>query len=129
METYNNNLHKNANPKLYEYGKALRKETTEAEQKLWEYLRDRKLNGLKFRRQHPLHNYIADFYCNEIKLVIEIDGGIHATKDNAEYDKGRTYELQELGVTVLRFWNDEVMNNIKMVIAKIDEVAKIIKSK
>ncbi len=96
MEMYNDNLHKNANPKLYEYGRALRKETTEAEDKLWQYLRNKKVNGLKFRRQHPLHNYIADFYCHEAKLVIEIDGAVHTTKDNAEYDKGRTYELQEL---------------------------------
>lgn len=127
METYNDNLHKNANPKLYEYGRALRKETTEAEDKLWQHLRNKKLNGLKFRRQHPLHNYIADFYCHEAKLVIEIDGAVHTTKDNAEYDKGRTYELQELGVTVLRFWNDEVMNDIKMVLVKVEEVAKMIK--
>lgn len=123
MATYNDNLHKNANPKLYEYGRMLRKETTEAEQKLWELIRGKKLNGLKFRRQHPLHNYIADFYCHDKKLVIEIDGAVHMTTDNAEYDKGRTYELQELGVTVTRFWNDEVMKNIESVIAKIKEVA------
>lgn len=124
MAAYNNNLHKNANPKLYEYGRMLRKETTEAEQKLWEHIRGKKLNGLKFRRQHPLHNYIADFYCHEKKLVIEIDGAVHTTKDNAEYDKGRTYELKELDVTVIRFWNDEVMNDIEAVLKKIIEKAE-----
>ena len=56
MDTYNNNLHNNANPKLYEYAKGLRQDTTQAEDKLWEYLRARKLNGLKFRRQHPFDN-------------------------------------------------------------------------
>ncbi len=60
MDNYNDNLHKNANSKLYNYGRMLRKETTEAEEKLWHYLRGRKLSGLKFRRQHPLHNYIVD---------------------------------------------------------------------
>ena len=82
MEKYNDNLHKNANPKLYEFGRTLRKEMTEAENKLWESIRSKKLNGIKFRRQHPLHNYIADFYCYEVKLVIEIDGAVHTTKDN-----------------------------------------------
>ncbi len=74
-----------------------------------------------------MHNYIADFYCHKKKLVIEVDGAVHTTKDNAEYDKGRTYELQELGVTVLRFWNDEVTNDIEKVLAQIDEITKMIK--
>jgi very-short-patch-repair endonuclease len=123
MATYNDNLHKNANPKLYEYGRMLRKETTEAEQKLWEHIRGKRLHGLKFRRQHPLHNYVADFYCHEKKLVIEIDRAVHTTKDNAEYDKGRTYELKELDVRVIRFWNDEVIHDLESVIAKIKEAA------
>lgn len=124
METYNNNLHKNANPKLYEYGRMLRQETTKAEEVLWEQIRNKKLKGLKFRRQHPLKNYVADFYCHEKKLVIEVDGAVHATEDNVEYDKGRTYELQEVGVTVIRFWNDEVLNDMEKVLAKIKEVAE-----
>jgi very-short-patch-repair endonuclease len=125
MNTHNDNLHKNANPKLYEFSKELRKEKTEAEEKLWQYLRGSKLNGLKFRRQHPLHNYIADFYCHEKKLVIEVDGSVHTIENNAEYDRGRTYELQELGVTVIRFWNDEVHNDIEKVLGKIKEVVEI----
>jgi very-short-patch-repair endonuclease len=72
MESYNDNLHKNANKTLYQYAKELRKNHTEAEDILWQHLRSRKLGGLKFRRQHPLHKYIADFYCNEKKLVIEL---------------------------------------------------------
>jgi len=125
METYNDNLHKNANPRLYEYSRALRKETTKAEERLWEFLRGKKLNGLKFRRQHPFHNYIADFYCHERKLVIELDGAVHSTGENAEYDKGRTFELEELGIIVLRFWNDEVMNEIERVLTRIKEVSKV----
>ena len=127
MKDYNDNLHKNANPKLYEFGRSLRKGMTGAENKLWEHLRSKKLNGLKFRRQHPLHNYIADFYCHEKKLVIEIDGAVHTTKDNAEYDKGRTFELQELGVTVIRFWNDEVIDDLEGVLEKIKKAVKEIK--
>jgi very-short-patch-repair endonuclease len=124
METYNDNLHNNANPKLYEYGRALRQEKTQAEEFLWERIRNKKLSGLKFRRQHPLLNYIADFYCHEKKLVIEVDGAVHAKEANAEYDKGRTSELTELGVTVIRFWNDEVMIDIEKVLARIKEVAQ-----
>ena len=69
-ESYNDNLHQEAVGKLYQYGRELRKESTEAEKLLWTELRNRKLNGLKFRRQHPLDKFVADFYCNEKKLVI-----------------------------------------------------------
>ncbi len=122
MDTYNDNLHKKAKPKLYKYGRALRQETTNAEEILWERIRNKKLTGLKFRRQHPLYNYIADFYCHEKKLVIELDGAVHATEDNAEYDKGRTYEMQQLGVTLIRFWNDEVLNDIENVLAAVSQI-------
>ncbi len=124
METYNDNLHKNANPKLYEYGRVLRQEATNAEEILCKHIRNKKLNGLKFRRQHPLRNYIVDFYCHEKKLVIEVDGSVHTTNTNAEYDTARSFELMELGVRVIRFWNDEVINNIEAVLAKIKEVTK-----
>lgn len=122
METYYDNLHKNANGKLYEYSRVLRKETTQAEGKLWEALRGKRLNGLKFRRQHPLFNYVADFYCHEKKLVVELDGAVHTTEENAEYDKGRTFELTELGVTVIRFWNDEVLNDLESVLDRIKQL-------
>lgn len=120
-ESYNDNLHKEAIGKLYEYGRELRQTATEAEKILWEELRNRKLNGLKFRRQHPVDKFIADFYCNENKLVIELDGGVHDVKENAEYDANRTYMLNEFGITVIRFRNEEVLNDIKMVLKKISE--------
>ena len=116
---YNDNLHKGANGKLYEFSRALRQVETEAEKKMWEFLRNKKLNGLKFRRQHPLSNYIADFYCHEKKLVIELDGAIHDTKENIEYDKARTQHLNEEGIIVVRFRNEEVMNSIEVVLKKI----------
>ena len=90
---------------------------------MWELLRNKKLNGLKFRRQHPLSNYIADFYCHEKKLVIELDGAIHDTKENMDYDKVRTLHLNEEGIIVVRFRNEEVMNEVEVVLKKIREVA------
>ena len=80
MDPFNENLHQQANRKLYEYGRILRQRQTDAEEKLWQLIRNRKLSGLKFRRQHPLDKYIADFCCHEKRLVIELDGGIHKSK-------------------------------------------------
>jgi very-short-patch-repair endonuclease len=122
-KSYNDNLHKGANGKLYEFSRELRQVETEAERTLWELLRNKKLNGLKFRRQHPLSSYIADFYCHEKKLVIELDGAIHDTKENMDYDKTRTQQLNEEGIIVVRFRNEEVMTDIEAVIKKIREVA------
>jgi very-short-patch-repair endonuclease len=122
-KSYNYNLHKGAVGKLYEFSRELRQVETEAEEILWEYLRSKKLNGLKFRRQHPLGNYVADFYCHEKKLVIELDGAIHDTKENIEYDKARTNQLNQEGISVVRFRNEEVINDIKTVTKKIREVA------
>jgi very-short-patch-repair endonuclease len=118
-EEYNDNLHKGAIGKLYQYGRELRQSSTYAEKILWEYLRSRKLDGLKFRRQHPLDNFIADFYCHEKKLVVELDGSVHDIKENAEYDEHRTYILGGSGIKVIRFRNEEVMKNIAFVLNKI----------
>jgi very-short-patch-repair endonuclease len=122
-DSYNDNLHKGAIGKLYEYSRELRQVSTKAEKLLWEELRNKKLNGLKFRRQHPLGKYIADFYCHEKKLVIELDGAIHDKKENKEYDKSRTFEIEALGICVIRFKNDEVETNIDIVLSKIIQVA------
>ena len=125
-ESYNDNLHKEAIGKLYQYGRELRRESTEAEKLLWAELRNRKLNGLKFRRQHPLDKFIVDFYCNEKKLVIELDGSIHDEKINKDYDEARTAMLAGLNVIVLRFQNEEVINNITDVLNKIREVSDLL---
>lgn len=116
---YNDNLHKRATGKLYQYGRELRQSSTKAEKILWEHLRNRKLEGLKFRRQHPLDNFIVDFYCHEKSIVVEIDGRIHDLKENAEYDRMRTYVLKGSGITVIRFRNEEIEINIEMVLSKI----------
>lgn len=116
---YNDNLHMGAIGKLYQYGRELRQSSTKAEKILWEYLRNRKLDGLKFRRQHPIDKFIADFYCHEKKLVVELDGTVHDDKMNAQYDEARTYELKGSGIKVIRFRNSEVEDSIVTVLKKI----------
>ncbi len=125
-ESYNDNLHKEAIGKLYQYGRELRQESTEAEKLLWEELRNRKLIGLKFRRQHPLDKFIVDFYCNEKKLVVELDGAVHNEKINKEYDEARTAMLAGLNIIVLRFKNEDVTNNLKEVLKKISDTADML---
>jgi very-short-patch-repair endonuclease len=91
---------------------------TLSEKTLWEKLRRNSFN-LRFRRQHPINNYIADFYCHEIRLVIEVDGPIHLKEENNQNDKNRTAEMEKYGITVLRFTNDEVLFKINEVLEKI----------
>jgi very-short-patch-repair endonuclease len=91
----------------------LRRTPTHAEELLWKYLRTKNLRNLKFRRQHPIGRYIADFYCREARLAIEIDGGIHNIKDQREYDEIRQETLELYGIRVLRFKNREVEQNIE----------------
>ncbi len=106
--------------KLKSYARELRAHQSDAEQRIWHLLRDRHFLGFKFRRQHPLGNYILDFYCAEAKLAIELDGGQHA--DNEKYDLQRTEILQRDGIQVLRFWNNEVLVNTEAVLTRIAEV-------
>ncbi|MBP6925941.1 MAG: endonuclease domain-containing protein [Candidatus Pacebacteria bacterium] len=96
----------------------LRSALTPQELKLWALLRNENL-GCKFRRQHGIGPYIVDFYCKEKNLIIEIDGSQH--QDNADYDKTRDQYLEQLGFTVVRFWNDQVNRNIDGVVMKIQE--------
>ena len=90
--------------------RALRKSPTEAEKVLWGQLRFWQVDGYKFRRQQPLGKYIVDFVCLEKKLIIELDGGQHA--EQSEYDAQRDGWLRAQGFTVLRFWNNDVLQNI-----------------
>src|SRR5688572_26149745 len=80
---------------LLQNARELRKNSTEAEEMLWSFLKDRKLNNLKFRRQQPLEGFILDFYCDQSKLGVELDGSIHSLKEVAEYDEQRTFFLNE----------------------------------
>jgi very-short-patch-repair endonuclease len=103
--------------KLLSNAKSLRTNQTEAEQKLWFHLRAHRFMNLKFKRQKPLGRYIVDFICEEIFLILEIDGGQHAEK--IEYDQHRDAWLKSQGYTVLRFWNNEVMQQFEGVMQKI----------
>lgn len=118
-DEYAENLHKGAKASTFENARQLRRTETEAEKKLWPYLRNRQLMGKKFRRQHAIDTYILDFYCHESKLAVELDGAIHNEEMNRQYDKARTDVLAALGIVVIRFSNDEVMNDIERVLQRI----------
>ena len=90
--------------------KSLRKTSTDAERFLWRHLRTKQIEGLKFRRQEPIGNYIVDFVCFDPKVVVEVDGGQHA---GSEKDVERDGWFQSQGFSVLRFWNNEVLLNIE----------------
>lgn len=109
----------NAKPQIFERARNMRKNMTETELLLWEKLKGKKILGLRFRPQHPIDIFIADFYCHPIQLVIEVDGGIHKSKDQKEYDLGRTAELNYLGIEVVRFTNDEIEKDLNKVIKTI----------
>ncbi len=113
-----------ANPEIIKLAKDNRKNMTPAEKKLWHYLQNRKLSGMKFRRQHPVSKFIADFYCHEVKLIIEVDGGYHQESYQQDSDSGLERELQELDLTIIRFRNEEVENNIGDVLEKIQTAIK-----
>jgi len=99
--------------------KYLRDNLTEAELVLWEVLKDKKLKGRKFRRQHSIGYYIVDFYCSSEKLAIELDGQQHFTAEGEQKDKERDAHLKLMDVHVLRFENKELLNNLTEVIKKI----------
>jgi len=108
------------NQVLKERRRELRQNSTKTEGILWWYLRDKKL-GVKFKRQHSIGGYILDFYCSDKKLIIELDGGIHNTKEAKEYDEVRDKYFRELGYKTVRFLNSEVEKDIEKVLDKIKQ--------
>ncbi len=107
------------NPDLMKRAKWMRKNMTDAENKLWsDFLQNHKFRIL---RQRPIDNYIVDFYCPKTRVVIEIDGDDHYSKSGVEYDKERTSILEGYGLQVIRFTNDEVMNQFRDVCKKIED--------
>ena len=104
--------------------RSLRRDMTDAENLLWQRLRYKQLNGHRFRRQHPIEGYIADFVCVEQKVVIELDGGQH--QQQAVYDNQRTVVLQAHGWRVLRFWNNDVLSNIEGVLSEIADELEVL---
>src|SRR5688572_8423613 len=111
-------MFENANAKIFENAKNLRGNMTAAEMALWLHLR-KGLNGGKFRRQHPIGKYVADFYCHKAKLVIEVDGSIHNDPEIALMDKDRENDLRAWGYFIIRFSNDQIFQSIEKVLQEI----------
>ena len=99
----------------------LRENMTLPELVLWKKLKNRQLFKMKFRKQHPIGFFIVDFYCHELKLVIEIDGAVHDNVTSLEYDAARSGELENFGITVIRFTNNQVLYNLEYVLTQIHE--------
>ncbi|MBP0439178.1 endonuclease domain-containing protein [Tianweitania sediminis] len=101
--------HQPVSPRHRSFARAMRHNATEAEDRLWQELRSRRLDGIKFRRQYPIGNAIADLVCLKSRLIVEIDGTQHADSD---YDEMRDAALKARGFRVLRFWNDDVLRDL-----------------
>jgi len=112
-------MHKGAPLSLFSKARILRQNMTPAETKLWECLKNKQLEGFKFRRQHPIHLFIVDFYCHELRLIIELDGEYHNEEEQILKDQERTELLQFQGISVLRFKNEEIENDIEKVLSRI----------
>lgn len=112
-------MHYGAEAFSYKNADQLRKYQTEPERILWEELKNKKLTGYKFRRQHPVSRFVVDFYCHSAKLVIELDGDVHKNPEVKENDLNRQMELEEFGLKVIRFSNNEVLMDIEIVLDKI----------
>ena len=110
------NMFFKATPEIFAYAQLLRNRMTNAEKLLWSKLKENVL-GVRFKAQHPIDIFIADFYCHALKLVIEVDGEYHHFQ--IEKDNARTSELENLGLKIIRFTNDEIENKLEQVIEKI----------
>ena len=107
------------NPKLKEYARKLRNNSTYTEVMLWNYLKGKQLRGYDFDRQRPIDNFIVDFYCKDLMLAIEVDGESHY--GNEEKDKRKDKRLNELGITVLRFDDMEIVYELDEVLKRIEK--------
>jgi very-short-patch-repair endonuclease len=115
-------LRRDRDARLTKFSRAMRAEPTDAERKLWSILRLKALSGYRFRRQRAVAGYILDFYCPAKRLAVELDGGQHGDARQAKYDETRSLRLNELGVRVLRFWDDEVLKHPEAVAEEIQRV-------
>jgi cyclase len=116
-----NDMHYGSNSFAFKKAEELRLRMTKAETVLWESLRNKRLRGLKFRRQHPIGRFIVDFYCHKYKLVIELDGGIHEISKVKANDQNREEELKDFGLYILRFSNEQVINDLAYVLQTIKQ--------
>ena len=101
--------------RLIRFARELRRNATDAERRVWSYLRGGRLGGHAFRRQHPVGDYIADFYCYAAKLVVELDGGQHAEPEAAAYDERRTAAMAAQGIRVIRFSDYDALRDSEAV--------------
>lgn len=106
-------------PTLKQRRRELRRNQTEAEKALWAHLRNKQFLGMKFFRQYSIGPYILDFYCPNMKLAIELDGGQHNQYENKEYDAVRSEYLKSQGIEVIRFWDNEVLLDMESVLSEI----------
>ena len=111
---------------IFQIAERLRRDMTATEKIIWDRVCKNQL-GVRIRRQHPVWKFIADFYCHEVKLVIEIDGGIHLHPETKEYDISRDIILKEFQIKILRFTNEEVNNELDLVIEKIKSKIELLK--
>ena len=109
---------------LLKNSRELRKEQTSQEQLLWKYLRGRRFEDFKFRRQHSMGSYILDFYCPTAKLAIELDGGQHNLESQKKYDQARERFLAQNGIRVLRFWNIDFTKDFSLILEEIYSALK-----
>ena len=120
-KTRNADFYYNADQETVELARRLRKQMTPAEKILWRRLRKQNITSWHFRRQHPIGFYIADFYCHEARLVIEVDGGVHSLPNRKEHDENRDAEMEKLGIKILRFTNNEILNQTSEVVNTIEK--------
>lgn len=113
------NMFYGAQPILFEFAKKLRDNPTEAEEFLWIHLKGLEIPNIRIKRQHPVLYFISDFYCHKAKLIIEVDGGYHTIPEQYLYDKERDEELTNFGLKVIRFTNNEVLNDTENTLQKI----------
>jgi len=121
-------MHYGASKEIFQIAERLRKEMTDSEKIIWERVCKNQL-GIRIRRQHPIWKFIADFYCHELKLVIEIDGGIHIKKENREYDISREITLKDFGLKIIRFTNEQAVNETDWVVNEIKSKIELLKKK
>jgi very-short-patch-repair endonuclease len=116
-------MHNDAKPEIYKNAAKLRENMTEAELKLWEYLKTKPF-GYKFRRQHPFGIFVLDFYCHKLRISIEVDGHYHLYGEQRERDVERTAYVQSLGITEYRFTNEEILDDFDKSIDSINEILR-----
>lgn len=119
MRNVGNGMFHGATPQLFAFAKQFREAVTPAELTLWESLRMNKLTGFRFEAQHPISYFLADFYYHSARLVVELDGSSHDSTEQQEYNANRTYTLEEFGLWVIRFRNEEVFSQINAVLETI----------